>query len=121
MKVVFPRSGSLVLLKQDLDTLKAFYNTDLLTSKMADMYKTSTTMIQLKQFNYIPLSDSLVLDNAHVLTIDEMRKILGIFNEKETSSPTASNEIPQKQDEPDYISDNDILSNPFFTTLAPVD
>ena len=29
MKVVFPRSGSLVLLKQDLETLKAFYNTNL--------------------------------------------------------------------------------------------
>ena len=84
MKVVFPRNGSLVLLKQDLETLKAFYNTNLLTSKMTDTYKISTTMIQIKNFNYIPKSNSLVLDNAHVLTIDEMREILGIFNSQES-------------------------------------
>ena len=122
MKVVFPRSGSLVLLKQDLETLKAFYNTTLLTSKMADMYKTSTTMIQIKNFNYIPKSDSLVLDNAHVLTINEMREILGIFNSQE-STKTNNNEqsIESEEEGPNYIADDDILSNPFFTTLAPID
>ena len=117
MRVVFPRSGSLVLLKQDLETLKAFYNTNLLTSKMAEMYKNANTMIQIKNFNYIPKSHSLVLYNAHVLTIDEMRKILGIFKEpeKETNTP----QTPEK--EPDYITDDDILSNSFFTTLTPID
>ena len=119
MKVVFPRSGSLVLLKQDLDTLKAFYNTNLLTSKMADMYKTSTTVIQIKNFNYIPKSNSLVLDNAHVLTIDEMRKILGIFNNQESVKEQA--QTTKTVGESDYISDDDILSNPFFTTLTPID
>ena len=119
MKVVFPRSGSLVLLKQDLDTLKAFYKTNLLTSKMADMYKTSTTMIQIKNFNYIPKSNSLVLDNAHVLTIDEMREILGIFNSQE--SVKQQDQIPETVKESNYISDDDILSNPFFTTLTPID
>ncbi len=121
MKVVFPRSGSLVLLKQDLETLKAFYNTNLLTSKMADMYKTSTTMIQIKNFNYIPKSDSLVLDNAHVLTIDEMREILGIFNSQQATKETASEQTTETADTSDYISDDDILSNPFFTTLTPID
>lgn len=122
MRVVFPRSGSLVLLKQDLETLKAFYNTNLLTSKMADMYKTSKTMIQIKNFNYIPKSDSLVLDNAHVLTIEEMRQILGIFNSQENSTTENVQEPTAKStEEPDYISDDDILSNPFFTTLTPVD
>ena len=121
MKVVFPRSGSLVLLKQDLETLKAFYNTNLLTSKMADMYKTATTMIQIKNFNYIPKSDSLVLDNAHVLTIDEMREILGIFNGQESTQTNDYEQTAEAEEEPDYISDDDILSNPFFTTLTPID
>ena len=122
MRVVFPRSGSLVLLKQDLETLKAFYNTNLLTSKMADMYKTSTTMIQIKNFNYIPKSNSLVLDNAHVLTIEEMRQILGIFNSQEnTTTENVQEQTTESAEESDYISDDDILSNPFFTTLAPID
>lgn len=120
MKVVFPRSGSLVLLKQDLETLKAFYNTNLLTSKMAEMYKKTNTMIQIKNFNYIPQSHSLVLDNAHVLTIDEMREILGIFNRQEAAKEEDS-EQPQTNEEENYISDDDILSNPFFTTLRPID
>lgn len=121
MRVVFPRSGSLVLLKQDLETLKAFYNTNLLTSKMAEMYKNANTVIQIKNFNYIPKSNSLVLDNAHVLTIDEMRKILGIFNGKEVDKEASSPQTPQTHEEPDYITDDDILSNSFFTTLTPVD
>ncbi len=121
MKVVFPRSGSLVLLKQDLETLKAFYNTNLLTSKMADMYKKSNTMIQIKNFNYIPQSDSLVLDNAHVLTIDEMREILGIFNKEQEAQSESVAQKEESTEETNYISDDDILSNPFFTTLTPID
>ena len=118
MKVVFPCSGSLVLLKEDLETLKSFYTTNLLNSKMADMYKNATTIIQVNNFNYIPLSNSLVLYNANVLTIEKMRKILGIYNE----TPASKQEDVTEEDveEQDYISDDDLLSNPFFTTLAPL-
>lgn len=122
MKVVFPCSGSLVLLKEDLETLKAFYNTNLLTSKMADMYKNANTIIQVNNFNYIPRTDSLVLYNANVLTIEKMRKILGIFREsqvQEAPKPPVK-EQKQTQEDDDYISDNDLLSNPFFTTLTPL-
>ena len=77
-------------------------------------------MIQIKNFNYIPQSNSLVLDNAHVLTIDEMREILGIFNRQEAAKEES--EQPQVDDDTEnYISDDDILSNPFFTTLRPID
>ena len=120
MKVVFPRSGSLVLLKQDLETLKAFYNTNLLTSQMLEIYKRNNSMVQIKNFNYIPENNSLVLDNANFLTIDEMREILGLSTtnisnkSKNTSIPTNQNQ------ENEYISDDDILSNPFFTTLTPI-
>ena len=51
MKVVFPCPGSIVLLKQDLDTLKAFYNTSLITSKMNDIYKNSNSIVQVGNFN----------------------------------------------------------------------
>ena len=122
MKVVFPCSGSLVLLKEDLETLKSFYTTNLLNSKMADMYKNASTIIQVNNFNYIPISNSLVLYNANVLTIEKMRKILGIYNETPTSKQEDVTEevIEEDVEEQDYISDDDLLSNPFFTTLAPL-
>ncbi|HIT71132.1 MAG TPA: hypothetical protein IAD08_04360 [Candidatus Scatovivens faecipullorum] len=123
MKVVFPCKGALVLLKQDLETLQAFYNTSLLTSKMADYYKSSNSMIQIGNFNYIPQKNALVLYKANLLTIEKMRKILGIYQETkkntvlenssaEESAPINSNSTP--------ISDNDLLSNPFFQTLKPL-
>ena len=120
MKVVFPCSGSLVLLKQDYETLKAFYKTSLITSKMTEAYKNVNTIIQVGNFNYIPKNNNIVLYNAHVLTIEKMRKILGIFNEQEKAKEetlppkeTSSNSAP--------ISDEDLLSNPFFQTLKPID
>ena len=123
LKVVFPCKGALVLLKQDLETLQAFYNTSLLTSKMADYYKSSNSMIQIGNFNYIPQKNALVLYKANLLTIEKMRKILGIYQETkkntvlenssaEESAPINSNSTP--------ISDNDLLSNPFFQTLIPL-
>ncbi len=123
LKVVFPCKGALVLLKQDLETLQAFYNTSLLTSKMADYYKSSNSMIQIGNFNYIPQKNALVLYKANLLTIEKMRKILGIYQETkkntvlenssaEESAPINSNSTP--------ISDNDLLSNPFFQTLKPL-
>ena len=123
LKVVFPFKGALVLLKQYLETLQAFYNTSLLTSKMADYYKSSNSMIQIGNFNYIPQKNALVLYKANLLTIEKMRKILGIYQETkkntvlennfaEGSAPINSNSTP--------ISDNDLLSNPFFQTLKPL-
>lgn len=124
MKVVFPCSGSLVLLKEDLETLKSFYNTNLLSSKMADMYQNTTTIIQVNNFNYFPQSNALVLYNANVLTIEKMRKILGIYNESPAPEQEEANNTIQENDdtieEQDYISDDDLLSNPFFTTLVPL-
>lgn len=118
MRVVFPCKGSLVLLKQDLETLKTFYNTSLLTSKMAEYYKTSNAMVQVGNFNYIPETSALVLYKAHLLTIEEMRKILGIF--KESNSQNNENVVSQKDDNSNPISDDDLLSNPFFQTLKQI-
>ena len=121
MKVVFPRGGALVLLKEDLETLKAFYKTNLLNSKMADMYQNASTVIHVNNFNYYPKSNSFVLHDANVLTIEEMRKILGlnVQNNVKESEPEKETEEEIIEEE-DYISDNDLLSNPFFTTLTPI-
>lgn len=125
MKVVFPCKGSLVLLKQDLETLEAFYNTSLLTSKMLDIYKASNVMVQVGNFNYVPQKSTLVLYKVNLLTIEKMRKILGIYNEKTAHQETApapasaqNNTVAENNDAP--ISDNDLLSNPFFQTLKPL-
>lgn len=121
MKVVFPCKGSLVLLKQDLETLKAFYNTSLLTSKMLDYYKTSNSAIQIGNFNYIPQKSALVLYKSNLLTIEKMRKILGIYQENHVTStqePVHGENNLENNSSP--ISDNDLLSHPFFQTLKPL-
>lgn len=129
MKVVFPCKGSLVLLKQDLETLEAFYNSSILTSKMLDIYKTSNVMVQVGNFNYVPQKSNLILYKANLLTIEKMRKILGLYNEntvdnttsKQTSNSISStNNVTSQQDNTAPISDNDLLSNPFFQTLKPL-
>ncbi len=117
MKVVFPCTGSLVLLKQDLETLKAFYNTNLLTSKLVETYKTANVTVQVGNFNYIPRKSSLVLYKANVLTIEKMRKILGIYKESAPQPVTQEKTVSNVEEK---ISDNDILSNPFFQTLKPL-
>lgn len=122
MKVVFPRGGALVLLKEDLETLKAFYKTNLLNSKMADMYPNASTVIQVNNFNYFPKSNALVLHDANVLTIEEMRKILGLNQQPvpQASEPKQETKEEVIEKDQEYISDNDLLSNPFFTTLTPI-
>lgn len=120
MKVVFPCKGSIVLLKQDLETLNAFYNTTLLTSKVAEVYKSSNVMVQVGNFNYIPIRSSLVLYKSHLLTIEKMRNILGIYNQKSQKEKELSQAEDVSNNSSTPISDNDLLSNPFFQTLTPL-
>ncbi len=124
MKVVFPCEGAIVLMKQDLDILKAFYNTSLLQSKMLEVYRQSDTLIQVGNFNYIPQKNYVVLHKAHLLSIEKMRKILGIYNEKNEPLKQKSEEVskvePEVNHNHDKISDTDLLSNPFFQTLKPI-
>lgn len=97
----------------------------MLTSKMLDIYKTSNVMVQVGNFNYVPQKSALVLYKANLLTIEKMRKILGIY--QETSQNNVPDSIPPHIDTPIEetsseapISDNDLLSNPFFQTLRPI-
>lgn len=124
MKVVFPCEGSLVLMKQDLEILKAFYNTSLLQSKMLEVYRNSDTLIQVGNFNYIPEKNYIVMHNTHLLTIEKMRKILGIYTEpvKEPEVKKEQSAQPETFTDANHqkISDRDLLSNPFFQTLKPL-
>lgn len=120
MKVVFPCEGALVLMKQDLDILKAFYNTSLLQSKMLEVYKQSNTIIQVGNFNYIPKKNYVVLHKTHLLTIEKMRKILGIYNEKSGIQQEVQKVEKKIIQNTEKISDSDLLSNPFFKTLKPI-
>lgn len=122
MKVVFPCPGSLVLLKQDLDTLQAFYNATLMTSKMNDIYKTSSSIIQVGSLNYIPPKFTLALHKANLLTIEKMREILNLAPSQPAPTPTPVVEKPAPTEDLNSkpISDNDLLSNPFFQTLTPL-
>lgn len=120
MKVVFPCKGALVLLKQDLEMLNAFYNTSLLTSSILEYYKTSNSLVQVGNFNYIPEKNALVLYKANLLTIEKMRKLLGIYKEPEPNIEQNLPENSQTSNNDSPISDNDLLSNPFFQTLKPL-
>lgn len=118
MKVVFPCKGSIVLLKQDLEILKAFYNTSLLTSKLSEFYKNSKSIVQVGNFNYLPSKSVLVLYKANLLTIEKMRDILNLYSNSKTSENDVANSTTSDSQAP--ISDNDLLSNPFFQTLKPL-
>ena len=55
-----------------------------------------------------------------IKTIERKLKTLAIvkFVSKKTNNNEQSIEL---EEETNYIADNNILSNPFFTTLAPID
>lgn len=126
MKVVFPCKGSIVLTKNDVETLEAFYNTKLLTSKMAELYKSSEFMLQVGNFKYLPKHYSVRLHNANLMNIRKMRELLGLPvtpSMPEPTPPTPSVQIVNKGQNLDEqkISDASLLSHPFFQTLKPVD
>ena len=120
MKVVFPCKGAIVLLKNDLNTLKAFYNTTILTSTLLDTYKNNDSIVQIKTFNYIPKNNSIILQNANLLTTDDIRKILSKSNFPNKSKRDEEDSSNITNEETSQISDDDILSNPFFQTLKPL-
>ena len=126
MKVVFPCKGSIVLTKNDVETLEAFYNTKLLTSKMNDLYQTYQFMLQVGNFKYLPRHYSVRLYNANLMSLRKMRELLGLPVREipETTPQSALPIISQNQNQnldEEKISDNSLLSHPFFQTLKPID
>ena len=126
MKVVFPCKGSIVLTKNDVETLEAFYNTKLLTSKMSELYQSSEYMLQVGNFKYLPKHYSIRLYNANLMNIRKMRELLGLPVNREIPEATPPTpRIPIIRQNPNLdeqkISDESLLSHPFFQTLKPVD
>lgn len=125
MKAIFPCKGSIILNKQDVEPLEAYYKTELIRSKMYDYYKTSKDIMQVGIFTYIPQNTNIVLDKSSLLELQTLKKVLNIDVKKPERStmkiPSINKEPPEIANEEDLIDDDDILSNPFFTTLKPLD
>lgn len=125
MKAIFPCKGSIILNKQDVEPLEAYYKTELIRSKMYDYYKTSKDIMQVGIFTYIPQNTNIVLDKSSLLELQTLKKVLNIDVKKPERPtmkiPSINKEQPEIANEEDLIDDDDILSNPFFTTLKPLD
>ena len=123
MKVVFPCKGSIVLTKSDVAVLEAFYNTKMSTSKMKDFYETSEYMLQVGNFKYLPKNYSIKLYKANLMSIKRMRELLGIpVPEEPPKKPVYKTPIIKQgqSTSEESISDDSLLSHPFFQTLKPV-
>ena len=114
MKAVFPCKGVVVLTKKDIQILEAFYRSTLTNSKMFEIYNTTEYMVQIGNFNYLPPKASLVVNEISLLTTSKLRSVMN----GTTVSQKASND---SQDADTALSDDDILSHPFFKTLKPID
>lgn len=122
MKAIFPCKGSIILNKQDVEPLEAYYKTELIRSKMYEYYKSSKDIMQVGPFTYIPQNTNIILDKSSLLELQTLKNVLNIGSKKVNSSAEAPilNSVSTASEE-DLIDDSDILSNPFFTTLKPLD
>lgn len=122
MKAIFPCKGTIILNKQDIEPLEAYYKTELIRSKMYEYYRTSKDIMQVGPFTYIPQNTNIVLDKSSLLELQTLKNVLNIGNKKVNPSAEAPtlNSVSTASEE-DLIDDSDILSNPFFTTLKPLD
>lgn len=111
MKAVFPCKGVVVLTKNDVEALEAFYKTTLLTSKMNQIYGNTDYSVQVGNFNYLPPKTTIILNEQTLLTIPKLRSIM--------NKSTIVKKEPKIEE--DTISDEDILSHPFFKTLKPIE
>ena len=124
MKVVFPCSGSIVLTKDDLQILQDFYENNLVNSKAYPLYSTCDYILQVGNFNYLPIKSRLIIeDNASLLTISKLRGIIDSAvpeNAKANATAQVEEKPETKEEVKEEKSVKGILSNPFFTTLKPV-
>lgn len=122
MKAIFPCKGTIILNKQDVEPLEAYYKTELIRSKMYEYYKSSKDIMQVGPFTYIPQNTNIILDKSSLLELQTLKNVLNIGSKKVNSSAEAPilNSVSTASEE-DLIDDSDILSNPFFTTLKPLD
>jgi hypothetical protein len=138
MKAIFPCKGTMIIYKQDLTALEAFYKSRLITSKLSAYAKISTETLQVGNLNYLPNNSNLILDTNSLLSLNKLKEVLNIEPiSKTTNNQTENLDVQpnlanvQRQatlensailnNEEDLIDDKDILSNPFFQTLKPLE
>ncbi len=136
MKALFPCEGSIVVNKQDLAPMTSFYNMQLLRSNMNEYMKSANAILQVGNFSYIPDNSNFVLDLGYLNTIGRIKTALGIEipskvqvqtqgvpNQPTQVVNTGNATMPGTDDDwlNKPITDEDITSNPFFTTLKEVD
>ena len=78
MKAIFPCKGTIILNKQDIEPLEAYYKTELIRSKMYEYYKTSKDIMQVGPFTYIPQNTNIVLDKSSLLELQTLKNVLNI-------------------------------------------
>jgi hypothetical protein len=128
MKALFPCEGSIIVNKQDLDPMTAYYNMQLMRSNMNEYIKTANAILQVGNFSYIPESSHFVVNMENLSTIGQIKTALNIEVPQTTNVQTgapqgavqANNATQQKANEEwlnKPITDEDISSNPFFTTM----
>ena len=116
MKAIFPCLGSLIMNKTDIEQLKDYYD-----SRQLKNNNDSSIIAENNCFNYFNDNSELILDKVTPLTVSKLKKVLGISDNTKTNSNSTENSAHQKEDYEELIDDDSIFSNPFFTTLKPVD
>ena len=118
MKAIFPCLGSLIMTKNDIEKLKDYYD-----SRQISDDNNISVVAENNFFNYFNDDSTFILDNVTPLTVSKLKKVLGITNttKVDNNSEETKSKKEQLQDDEELIDDDSIMSNPFFTTLKPVD
>ena len=117
MKAIFPCIGSFIMTKNDIENLKNYYNSRQIENN------TDSVITENNFFNYFNNDTTFVLDNVTALTVSKLKKVLGISNDNKIENNSQENikESDNIKEDEELIDDDSIFSNPFFTTLKPVD
>ena len=117
MNAIFPCIGSLIMTKTDIEKLKDYYNCRQIENN------TNLSIVENNFLNYFDDNSTFILDNVTPLTVSKLKKVLGINtnNKPENTSQENIKESENIQEDEELIDDDSIFSNPFFTTLKPVD
>jgi hypothetical protein len=111
----------MIIYKDDLSSLKAFYKSRLITSKLSAYANIAKETLQVGTLNYLPNNSNLILDKSSLLTLNSLRKALNLDNNLELGNNQSESSNKISNSEKDLIDDKDILSHPFFQTLKPLD
>ena len=110
MNTIFTGIGNIIMTKTDIENLKNYYNSYKVENNSNDL------LVENSLFNYFQDNCEIILDNITPLTVIQLKKMLRIGE----NNQIMKNHQPINNNE--TFDDNDsILSNPFFTTLKPID